>query len=124
MVLTNSPIIAFLATANALKARDFYESKIGLTFLEENEFAVAFESSGVEVRIQKVANVVPQPFTVLGWQVVSIVDAVQDLLDKGVPLKKFADLQQCELGIWTSPSGAKVAWFTDPDGNMLSLTQR
>ncbi len=123
-MFTDTPIIAFLATADAPKAREFYESRIGLAFLDESEFAIVFEAHGVEIRIQKVANISPQPYTVLGWQVSSIVEAVQDLTNKGVAFKKFTGLKQSELGIWNSPSGAKVAWFTDPDGNLLSITQR
>lgn len=123
-MLTDTPIIAFLATADAPKARDFYESRIGLTVLDESEFAIAFDAHGVEIRIQKVAVVDPQPYTVLGWQVPSIVEAVQDLTRRGVFFERFTGLEQSELGIWSSPSGAKVAWFTDPDGNTLSVTQR
>jgi len=123
-MFTDTPIIAFLATADAPKARESYKSRIGLAFLDESEFAIVFEAHGVEIRIQKVANISPQPYTVLGWQVSSIVEAVQDLTNKGVAFKKFTGLKQSELGIWNSPSGAKVAWFTDPDGNLLSITQR
>ncbi len=120
----DTSIIAFLATTDAPKARDFYEGRIGLAFVDESEFAIVFSAHGVELRIQKVTNVDPQPYTVLGWQVPSIDEAVQELANKGVSFKKFADLEQSELGVWSSPSGAKVAWFTDPDGNMLSVTQK
>jgi hypothetical protein len=63
------------------------------------------------------------PYTVLGWQVPDILAAVGELEARGVPLLRYDGIAQDELGIWTSPTGARVAWFEDPDGNVLSVTQ-
>ena len=122
-MLSNTPVIAFLATADAAKARAFYEGVIGLTLLDESDFALVFDANGVELRIQKVESANPQPFTVLGWHVSSIVETVEGMTERGVVFEKFAAFEQSELGIWTSPSGAQIAWFRDPDGNTLSLTE-
>jgi hypothetical protein len=75
------------------------------------------------LRIAKVRELAPAPFTVLGWRVPDIVREVTDLAQKGVACERFEGFDQDDLGVWTSPVGAKVAWLKDPDGNTLSLTQ-
>jgi len=122
-MLNNEKLIAFLATANVQLARAFYEGQLGLKLVHEDDFAIVYDVRGVEIRIQKLVSVNPQPQTVLGWSVVSIEETVRSLAAKGVSFDRHSGLDQNELGIWNSPSGAKVAWFKDPDGNTLSLTQ-
>jgi len=122
-MLSEQKIIAFLATANAVRSREFYATKLSLTCLHEDEFAMVFDMQGTELRIQKLPDLVTQGHTVLGWSVASIKDCVSELSASGVVFTTYQHLDQDEFGIWHAPSGAKIAWFNDPDGNVLSLTQ-
>ena len=122
-MLDNAKIIAFVATTDAAKSRAFYEEVLGLALTLEDEFAIVLDANGVELRIQKVQFLTPQPHTHLGWSVNSLEEVVRALRAKGVVFESYPILQQNALGIWTAPSGAKVAWLKDPDGNLLSLTQ-
>lgn len=117
-------LMGFLATKDAARARSFFEGKLGLGFVSQDQFALVLESNGTTIRVSKVENFLPAPYTVLGWEVQDIKSLVVELSKRGVPFEKFPFLQDKELGIWTSPSGARVAWFKDPDGNILSLTQK
>ena len=116
--------IAFLATTDSAKARAFYESILGLHFVSEDDFAVVYDLDGVELRVQKVATFQPQPHTALGWSVRSIDQVVRDLTARGGKFERYDFLAQDAAGIWKSPSGARVAWLRDADGNLLSLTER
>jgi catechol 2,3-dioxygenase-like lactoylglutathione lyase family enzyme len=121
--LSGSNIIAFLATANGPRARTFYQSVIGLRLVADDPFALVFDANGVMVRIQKVETVTPVAYTALGWNVADILATIRSLTAKGVELERYGGLGQDDLGVWTSPSGARIAWFKDPDGHILSLTQ-
>jgi catechol 2,3-dioxygenase-like lactoylglutathione lyase family enzyme len=123
--LGTSPPIAFLATANATRSRKFYEDVLQLRLTSDEAFALVFDCNGVMLRIQKVDSVRPVPYTSMGWHTKDISRLVQHLTDRGVQFDRYQGFieQQDELGIWTSPAGARVAWFRDPDGNILSLTQ-
>jgi catechol 2,3-dioxygenase-like lactoylglutathione lyase family enzyme len=122
-MLGSSKIVAFVATANADAARSFYEGTLGLGLRENSPFALVFDANGVMLRLQKVSSLTPAMHTALGWQVADIGRAVSGLMQRGIAFERYARLSQDELGIWLSPSGARVAWFKDPDGNVLSLTQ-
>jgi catechol 2,3-dioxygenase-like lactoylglutathione lyase family enzyme len=122
-MLATSPLVAFLATVDAERARRFYERDLGLAVVEENAFAIVFEVAGTMLRIQKVQGHTPPGHTVLGWRVESVEAAVAALAPRGIRMERFAGMEQDAAGIWTSPSGARIAWFRDPDGNLLSLTQ-
>jgi len=122
-MLSTDKIIAFLATANAVSTRAFYCDQLGFTAVFEDDFALVLDAYGTELRIQKLQELIPQPFTVLGWSVTSIEKTVSSLTAAGVIFERFGGMQQNDLGVWQSPSGAKIAWFKDPDGNMLSLTE-
>jgi catechol 2,3-dioxygenase-like lactoylglutathione lyase family enzyme len=122
-MLSCSKIVAFVATTDSAKARSFYEGVLGLPFAYEDEFAIAFDANGVELRIQKVRTLTPQPHTLIGWSVPSIEQAVRALIANGVVFERYPSLQHDAYGVWTAPSGAKVAWLKDPDGNLLSLSQ-
>jgi len=115
-------LIAFLATAKADRARRFYGEVLGLKLLSEDEFALAFDANGTMLRIQRVEKLAPQPFTALGWAVSDIKEAVGNLAESGVKFERYSFLEQDALGIWQAPSGTKVAWFKDPDGNLLSVS--
>jgi catechol 2,3-dioxygenase-like lactoylglutathione lyase family enzyme len=121
--MTNAKIISFVATRNPASARKFYEETLGLEFISDDPFAVVFDVNGTMLRVQKVEELLPARHTVLGWEVHDIHAEVEVLTKRGVRFERFDGLAQDELGIWTSPVGAKVAWFKDPDGNTLALTQ-
>jgi catechol 2,3-dioxygenase-like lactoylglutathione lyase family enzyme len=116
-------LIAFVATAKPDESRAFYQDLLGLTLVEESEFSIVFLSGETMLRVQKVASVAPSADTVLGWEVDSVEDRIAELTAKGVAFEHFDGLTHDEAGYWLSPDGTKVAWFRDPDGNLLSLTQ-
>lgn len=122
-ILGDATLSAFVATADGARARAFYEHVLGLRLVSEDDFAIVFDGLGAPLRIQKVEKLTPQPHTVLGWSVPSIDAAVTALEQRGVAFERYAFLSQDQHGVWSAPSGAKVAWFKDPDGNLLSLTQ-
>jgi catechol 2,3-dioxygenase-like lactoylglutathione lyase family enzyme len=113
-------IIAFVPTRDTQQARAFYEGVLGLRFVKDDGFALVLDANGIMVRVAKVPQFTPAQFTILGWQVSEIENFVKALSKKGVRFERFGFL---ELGIWTAPSGDKVAWFKDPDGNTLSVSQ-
>lgn len=115
--------MAFLATSRAPEARRFYAEILGLRFVEEHEFALVFDAHGTMLRIQKVPEVVLAPYTAFGLEVDDIEAAVDALEEKKVHGKRYPHFQQDQRGIWTAPGGARIFWFQDPDGNLLSLTQ-
>jgi len=121
--MTNSKIICFVATRDAAGARRFYETTLGLKCVSEDPFAIVFDANGTMLRVQKVKDLAPAQYTALGWEVADIAARIRVLSEKGVRFERFPGVPQDELGVWTSPSGAKVAWFKDPDGNTLSLTE-
>jgi catechol 2,3-dioxygenase-like lactoylglutathione lyase family enzyme len=122
-MLNKSDLLGFVATSNATKARQFYEETLGLKFVSGDQFAIVFEANGVMLRIQKVDQVAPKGYTALGWKVTDIKKEVQTLSKRGVRFARYEGMNQDENGIWTAPSKARIAWFTDPDGNILSLTE-
>jgi catechol 2,3-dioxygenase-like lactoylglutathione lyase family enzyme len=103
------------------RAKQFYRDTLGLHLVSDDQFALVFDSGGVQLRIQKLKAFQPHSFTALGWQVSDIRRSVTALEKRGVTFERFNFMEQDALGIWVSPSGAKVAWFKDPDGNLLSL---
>jgi catechol 2,3-dioxygenase-like lactoylglutathione lyase family enzyme len=122
-MLGSSDLVAFVGTADAVHAKHFYGDVLGLSLESESEFAVVFKAPGATLRVTVVERVQPAPYTVLGWGVEDIVAAIADLHERGVKFAHFDGVEQDKLGIWRSPSGAQVAWFKDPDGNLLSITQ-
>jgi len=122
-MLAQSTLIAFAATSDAEAAKHFYRDTLGLPLLEDSPFALVFDAHGVPLRVQKVERVVVPGYTILGWQVDDIASIAKQLQSKDIVLERFAGLEQDAMGIWQSPSGAKIAWFKDPAGNVLSLTE-
>jgi catechol 2,3-dioxygenase-like lactoylglutathione lyase family enzyme len=122
-MLGKSDLIVFVATSDAAKAQKFYEETLGLILVSDDQFALIFEANGTMLRIQKVGQVNPHGYTALGWKVGDITKEVDRLSKRGVRFARYEGLIQDQNGIWTAPSNAKVAWFTDPDGNILSLTE-
>ncbi|MEY2935598.1 MAG: hypothetical protein RL033_6347 [Pseudomonadota bacterium] len=124
-MLGRERIIAFAATRDGARARAFYEKVLGLSVISDDSFALVLDANGTMLRLQKVESFTPSTFTALGWEVSNIRSVVTGLVDRGVTFQKYPWMahDQDELGIWRAPSGASVAWFRDPDGNTLSLTE-
>ena len=122
-MLESSDLVAFLAATDLRRARAFYEQTLGLPVLEHNEFACVLDAHGTMLRVTAVPVVAHRGYTVLGWRVADIEAEVRDLASRGVAFLRYDGLSQDGHGIWTTPAGDKVAWFADPDGNTLSLTQ-
>jgi predicted enzyme related to lactoylglutathione lyase len=122
--LAKYPIIAFATIMDVERAKQFYRDTLGLTLVsEEPPFALVFDAHGIMVRLVMGKEVPKNAGTVLGWQVPEIEEAASELASRGVKFERFEGLTQNALGIWDSPSGARVAWFRDPDGNILSLSE-
>ena len=121
--LGSEKLMAFVATQDQARAKAFYQDTLGLRPISEDRFALAFDVQGVMLRVTNVRKVVIAPYTVLGWQVQNIAATIKAMQEAGVKFEHYEGLGQDELGVWHAPSGAKVAWFKDPDGNTLSITQ-
>jgi catechol 2,3-dioxygenase-like lactoylglutathione lyase family enzyme len=122
-MLSTNPLIAFVPSKDTGRSRSFYESALGLRFVCDDSFAVVMDSNGTMIRIVRVGEFTPAPFTILGWQVGDIHAAVAELSGKGVQFNRYPYFEQSPDGVWTAPDGAMVAWFSDPDGNVLSVSQ-
>ena len=122
-MLGSSNVIAFVPTENPDRARAFYEGLLGLRFVSKDHYAMMFEANGVRLRIALVQEFKPAPFTILGWIVPDIAGTIRELAMKGVVFQRYDIFKQDDLGVCTFLSGEQVAWFKDPDGNTLSLTQ-
>lgn len=122
--LAKYPLIAFVTIVDVERAKHFYRDILGLTLIsEEPPFALVFDAHGIRARLTMAKKLPEAHGTVLGWQVPEIETAVRELAESGVRFARFENLTQDELGIWPSPTGAKIAWFHDPDGNILSLSE-
>lgn len=122
-MLNNEKIMAFVGVSDADKARVFYRDTLGLTMLSEDGFALVFDVGGILLRVTLVNQVRPQPYTVLGWQVKDATATARTLASAGVKTERYPHVEQDADGIWTAPGGAKIVWFKDPDGNILSIAQ-
>ena len=123
-MLAGCDVISLIPIRDAERARRFYSDTLGLPFVSEDGFAVVFEVGGRTLRLTKVEAFTPQPFSIIGWRVADIATTVQGLADRGVTFERYAALAQDDLGIWAVPDGsARVAWFEDPDGNLLSIVE-
>jgi catechol 2,3-dioxygenase-like lactoylglutathione lyase family enzyme len=122
-MLDSSDIIAFAASADLERARAFYEGVLGLQLVEENTYACVFDAHGTMLRVTGVPDVARPGYTVLGWRVSDIEAVGEALRARGVSFARYDGMEQDENAVWTTPGGDKIAWFSDPDGNTLSLTQ-
>lgn len=116
-------MIGFVGVSDLDRARQFYGQTLGLPIVEESPFAVVANANGTMLRLTAVEKPVAAPYTVLGWNVADIVSMVDQLTARGVQFTRYEGMGQDERGVWTAPAGAKIAWFLDPDGNNLSLTE-
>jgi catechol 2,3-dioxygenase-like lactoylglutathione lyase family enzyme len=116
--------ISFIVTRDRAQAKAFYGGTLGFPQTHEDDFAVVYDLNGTMLRISTVKDHKAQMFTVLGWDVPDIEASVKALTAKGIAFNRYPGFDQDALGIWTAPGSTnKVAWFLDPDGNNLSLTQ-
>ena len=123
-MLASSKIVGVIPTLDSKRAREFYEVKLGFRFVSDDQFALVMMAGDTMLRISKVPkDFVPAAFTILGWETKDIEEMARWLQGRGVAFEKYPFVQDQELGIWTAPSGDRVAWFKDPDGNVLSLSQ-
>jgi catechol 2,3-dioxygenase-like lactoylglutathione lyase family enzyme len=122
-MLASGKMVGFVPTTDYDKARAFYEGKLGFEFISLDQYALVMSVGGHKVRIAKLPNFTPLQGTILGWEVKDIEAVAAWLRDRGAVPEKYPFIQDRELGIWTTPTGDKVAWFKDPDGNILSVSQ-
>jgi predicted enzyme related to lactoylglutathione lyase len=122
-MLDTADLIAFAATTDLDRARVFYEQVLGLPVTEQTDLACVFDANGTMLRVTAVPEVARAGYTVLGWRVADIAAAARELSARGVRFLRFDGMDQDADGVWTSPGGGRIAWFADPDGNTLSLTQ-
>jgi catechol 2,3-dioxygenase-like lactoylglutathione lyase family enzyme len=122
-MLESEKLVAFVAARDPSRAKEFYRGTLGLRLVSEDQFALVFDAAGTMLRVTRVQELAGAKYTVLGWEVQDIVQTAKQLQAAGVALERYPGMQQDELGIWNSPSGARVAWFKDPDGNTLSITE-
>jgi catechol 2,3-dioxygenase-like lactoylglutathione lyase family enzyme len=122
-MLKDEELMAFVATARPEEAKAFYRDVLGLRLVADEDYALVFEAGGTMLRVQKAGQVSPAPYTALGWKVPRLAPILRALMDRGIQPMRYPHLEQDERGVWQAPGGALVAWFNDPDGNLLSLTQ-
>jgi catechol 2,3-dioxygenase-like lactoylglutathione lyase family enzyme len=122
-LLSASKLIGFVPTTDSNRSRKFYEGKLGFKFVSDDQFALVMQAGESMIRIAKAGKFTPAQYTVMGWEVTDIEATVKWLTGRGVIFEKYPFVQDQEHGIWTTPNGDKVAWFKDPDGNVLSLSQ-
>jgi catechol 2,3-dioxygenase-like lactoylglutathione lyase family enzyme len=122
-MLVANQVVGFVPALDLDRARKFYEGTLGLRIYDGDPFALHVAAGGVPVRIARVESLQPQPFTILGWNVRSISREIDGLVKRGVKFERFATMPQDARGVWTAPGGAKVAWFRDSEGNLLSITE-
>jgi len=123
-MLATRRIVGFIPTRDYAKARAFYEGTLGLEVMSQDRFALVLRTAGNMIRVAKTPEFVAQPFTVLGWESPRMDEDVAELRRRGVVFERYPFLDQEESGVWTAPGGTRIAWFKDPDGNLLSLSSR
>lgn len=123
-MLAPHDVISLIPIRDGEAARAFYEGVLGLRFVVDDGFAVVFEVNGRYLRLTRVPELNPQPFSIIGWQVADIAAIVDGLAERGVVFERYPQLEQDARGVWQVPDGsAKVAWFKDPEGNLLSVVE-
>lgn len=122
-MLGDADLIGFIPASDLQRARRFYAEILGLTFVRDDGFALVLSANGNMLRVVAMPAVIPAPYTVLGWEVGDLRAAANALAARGVVFERYPGLEQDALGIWTAPNGNEVAWFKDPDGNVLSISR-
>lgn len=122
-MLSAGKLVGFVPTKDSARSREFYEGKLGFKFVSDDQFALVMQAGKSMIRIAKAGKFTPAQYTVMGWEVTDIEAVVKWLTGRGVSFEKYPFVQDQKSGIWTTPNGDKVAWFKDPEGNVLSLSQ-
>jgi catechol 2,3-dioxygenase-like lactoylglutathione lyase family enzyme len=122
-MLNRADLMAFVPVTDLARARQFYEGTLGLEVRQADDFGCMLSANGTTLRLAQVDDYQRPAFTVLGWQVASIEEAVAALAGAGVTMHRYEGMEQDEVGIWRAPSGDRVAWFPDSEGNNLSVTE-
>ena len=122
-MLADAAFIGFIPVRDLVTARSFYEETLGLRVVDDTPFALVLDAGGTMLRVTPVPGLAARPFTVAGWHVPDIDATVRALAGRGVEFARYDGMVQDGLGIWTTPGGDRIAWFADPDGNTLSLTE-
>lgn len=122
-MLGGSDLIAFVAATDMARTKTFYGDIMGLALRADDGFALVFDCNGTMLRVSKVQKATVAPYTILGWSVRDIQAKIRELMAKGVVFERYDFVPQDDLGVWTAPDGTRVAWFRDPEGNILSLTE-
>jgi catechol 2,3-dioxygenase-like lactoylglutathione lyase family enzyme len=122
-ILGSAKPAIIICTRDRARASTFYRDTLGLAMIYEDDFAAVFNTAGATLRVSTVADFTPHEHTILGFNVPNVKATVKALLEKGVTFNIYKGFNQDELGVWTAPGGnVHVAWFKDPDGNVLSVT--
>jgi len=122
-MLDTANLVAFLATARPDESKSFYREKLGLLLVEDDNNHIVFDSNGTLLRIQRVPSHTPSGNIALSWEVDNILSTVASLRAAGIQFERMPGLEQDQNGIWVAYDGTMVAWFKDPDGNLLSLSE-
>lgn len=122
-MLARADLVAFLACGDLEVAEEFYGSVLGLPLVEANDFARAFDANGTRLRVTRVDSPARAPYTVLGWTVADVEAAIAELEARGIEFNRYEGMDQDAHGVWVAPGGTRVAWFSDPDGNTISIHQ-
>ncbi len=122
-MLNQCGVIGFIPAKEAARTRNFYVDLLGLELVSEDSFALVVKAKGTPIRVVITGEFTPAPYTILGWEVPQIEAAAKELSERGVVFERYAYFEQDTAGIWTAPDGSRVAWFKDPDGNTLSISQ-
>lgn len=126
MSLATSLPIAFIPTQEPEAARKFYEQTVGLKFVTDNDFAIVFRvgpEPQAMLRIVRARGFSPALYTIFGWEVENVEQSVDELLGKGIQFLRYGHFEQDARNIWNAPDGSRIAWFQDPDGNTLSISE-
>jgi catechol 2,3-dioxygenase-like lactoylglutathione lyase family enzyme len=122
IVLDDAVYVGFIPVRDLESAQEFYCGVLGLKALERTPVALVVDAGGVTLRLTEVPDFHPQPFAIAGWLVSDISSTISVLIAAGVSMQRYEGMTQDDQGVWTAPSGDRVAWFADPDGNVLSVT--
>jgi catechol 2,3-dioxygenase-like lactoylglutathione lyase family enzyme len=122
-MLESAALVGFIGVSDLDRARQFYGDQLGLVLTDETPFALVARFAGATLRITVVDDVAPVPYTVLGWRVADLDVTIDRLVAHGVTFTQYQGMDQDTRGVWTAPGGSRIAWFLDPDGNNLSLTE-
>src|SRR5438445_186767 len=95
-MLKTAKLVCFVATAKPALAKRFYRDTLGLSFAEDNPFAIIFHVNGTTLRVQKVRGVSPAGYTAVGWEVDDIRETVQRLSKKGIHFERYDGMSQDE----------------------------